>query len=86
MAKMLKEKCARVPRFFWGGVCVGCRIRMAWTRAKRAVLFRRGWAEKRMMGWRKTVVQLIVSVGLLLVVDIRCIGCWYEGIPRQVAR
>lgn len=56
-ATLLRMKCETVPLRFCSGVCVGWRRRMDCVRTRRPPVFRRGWAEKRISGLRKTLAQ-----------------------------
>jgi hypothetical protein len=56
-AKLLNVAWTMAPWFFWVAVWVGCRIRTASVTARRPAEFRRGWAEKRIKGFMKTLAQ-----------------------------
>jgi len=59
MEVLLRTEWMFVPVRFWVGEWVGWRIRIAWVVRRRPAELRRGWAEKRMRGWRKAEAQIV---------------------------
>jgi hypothetical protein len=61
-AMLLSAECTKVPCFFCLRVWVGCRMRIAWMRKRKAAELRRGCAEKRMRSLLKMAPQIMAAI------------------------